>query len=135
MSKHKDRLLAAAAAVVAAAVVGFGFYVLGPPKNQRAIGADERRVQDLRAIAQQMYGRHPLPATLGELRSGAKLEDPVTHVPYGYRAKSGTAYELCATFATASADSDSEYPRPTTFWSHSKGHQCFQLDAVQAPAW
>ena len=135
MSKLRDRLLAAGAAVVAAAVVGFGFYVLGPPQNQRAIGADERRVQDLRAIAQQIFGRHSLPATLAELRFGRQTEDPVTHAPYEYHTKSGTAYELCPTFATASADSDSEYPRPTTFWNHSKGRQCFQLDAVQAPAW
>jgi len=135
MSKRKDRLLAAGAAVVVATVLAFGFYVLGPPQNQRAIGADERRVQDLREIAQQIYGRHSLPATLAELRFGRQLEDPVTHAPYEYHTKSGTAYELCAIFATASADSDSEYPRSTTFWNHSKGRQCFQLDAAQAPAW
>jgi hypothetical protein len=135
MSKRRDGLLAAGAAVVLGAVLAFGFYVLGPPQSQRAISADERRVQDLRAIAQQIYGRHSLPATLAELRFGRQIEDPVTHTPYEYRAKAATAYELCANFATASADSDSEYPRPTTFWNHSKGRQCFQLDAAQAPAW
>lgn len=135
MSKRRDLLLAAGAGVVAVGVVAFGFHVLGPPQNQRAIGADERRVQDLQMIAQQIYYRHSLPATLGDLRFGVKVEDPVTHAPYEYHTKSGTAYELCATFATNSAEGDSEYPRPTTFWNHSKGRQCFEFDTAQAPVW
>jgi len=136
MSKHRDLLLAGGAAVVVAAVLAFGFHVLGPPRNQRDISADERRVQDLRTIAQQIYGRHSLPTTLAELRFPGKLEDPVTHAPYEYHTKSGTAYELCATFATASSDSDTEYTRPITlFWNHGKGRQCFQLDLGQEPPW
>jgi len=135
MSNRKDLLLAAGAAVVLAVVLAIGFYVLGPPRNQRAISADEHRVQDLRAIAQQIYARHSPPTTLGELRLANQSQDPVTHAPYEYHTKSGTAYELCATFATRSAESDSEYVQPNAFWSHSKGHQCFQFDAAQAPPW
>ncbi|SRR5579872_4459788 len=135
MSRSRDGLLATGAAIVVVAVLVLGFRLLGPPRNQRDISADERRVQDLRTIAQQIFNRHSLPANLAELKLGAAAEDPVTHAPYEFHAKSGTAYELCATFATASAESDTEYPRPNTFWSHSKGRQCFQLDAAQAPAW
>jgi len=135
MSKRRDLLLAGGAAVVVAAVLAFGFHVLGPPRNQRDISADERRVQDLRTIAQQIYGRHSLPTTLADLKFPGKLEDPVTHTPYEYHTKSGTAYELCATFATTSAESDTEYPQPNTFWNHGKGHQCFQLDLGQEAPW
>ncbi len=135
MPQRRDWLLGAGAAAVVVAVLAFGFHVLGPPENQRTIGADERRVQDLRTIAQQIYGRHTLPPTLAELRLAHQLEDPVTHSPYEYHAKSGTGYELCATFATNSTESDTEYPRPNTFWNHSKGRQCFELDAAQMPAW
>lgn len=135
MSKRRDLLLAAGAAVVVVAVLAFGFHMLGPPRNQRAISADERRVQDLRAIAQQIYFRRSPPATLVELRLANRLQDPVTHAPYEYHTKSGTAYELCAAFATTSAESDTEYARPSTFWNHAKGRQCFEFDAMQAPAW
>ena len=135
MSRHRDVLLAGGAAVVVLAVLAVGFHVLGPPRNQRDISADERRVQDLRMIAQQIYGRHTLPATLTELRLPNQLQDPVTGTPYEFHTKSGTAYELCATFATTSAESDSENPRPDTFWNHTKGRQCFELDAAQMPVW
>lgn len=134
MSKRRDLLLAGGAAVVVAAVLAVGFQVLGPPQNQRDISADERRVQDLRTIAQQINGRHSLPTTLAELRFPGRLEDPVTHAPYEFHAKAGTQYELCATFATASAESDTEYPR-SPFWNHAKGRQCFQLDLGQMPPW
>jgi len=133
MARRRDLALAVGAAVVVVAVVAFGFRILGPPRDQRAISADERRVEDLRGIAQQIYGRHSLPATLDELRFGAKLEDPVTHSPYEYHAKSGTAYELCATFATSSGESDSE--RPNGFWNHARGRQCFEFDTAQTPPW
>ncbi len=135
MSKHRDVLLAGGAAVVVLAVLALGFHVLGPPRNQRDITADERRVQDLRSIAEQIHFRQSLPASLNELRLGRKPEDPVTHTAYEFHAKSGTAYELCATFVTKSAESDTAYPRPNTFWNHSQGRQCFELDAAQMPAW
>jgi hypothetical protein len=108
--------LALAAALTAVLVVlALGFRYLGSPANLRAINSDERRLEDLRSIAQWIHARSlALPATLSEpaQRSHANLTDPVTHAPYEYRAKSGKDYELCAAFvATGSADEDTYPPR------------------------
>jgi|SRR5579872_5569825 len=75
MSRSRDGLLATGAAIVVVAVLVLGFRLLGPPRNQRDISADERRVQDLRTIAQQIFNRHSLPANLAELKLGAAAED------------------------------------------------------------
>ena len=139
MPRRKDLALAAGAAVVVAAVLAFGFRILGPPRDQRAISADERRVADLRGIAQQLQAQQTpqLPTTLAELRQTVllHLRDPLTNTPYEYHPKTGSSYELCATFETASAEDDSEYQPPSPFWRHLKGHQCFELDAAKTAPW
>jgi len=139
MVRHRDVALAVGAAAVVVAVLAFGFRLLGPPRDQRAISADERRVSDLRTIAQMLQARQKpqLPATLAELAPGPllHLRDPLLNTPYEYHPKTGTSYELCATFETASADSDSEFQQPSPFWRHLKGHQCFELDAAKMAPW
>lgn len=139
MSKRRDLALAAGAAVVVVAVVAFGFRILGPPRDQRAISADERRITDLRGIAQAIQIRQTpqLPAKLTDLRQGPvlHLQDPLTNTPYEYHPKTGTTYELCAMFETASAEGDSEFQQPSAFWRHLKGRQCFELDAAKTAPW
>jgi len=129
MSKHRDRLLAGAAAVAVLVVLALGFHQLGPREEQRAIRADEQRVRDLQLIAQAIYVRQSaLPASLAELpsRSVISLNDPVTHAPYEYRPQSGMSYELCATFGTDSAtNAGPQNPSP---WNHPRGRYCFQLN-------
>ena len=134
--------LGAAAAVVAVFSIGLG--VAGTPGVQRRIEADRRRVQDLRAVAgavhfwNQRAGTtdEPLPATLTQLAGkgvqGSQLADPETGMRYEYRAKSGTAYELCAVF---SAPQEEDQVRQTQFWYHVGGRTCFTLDAATVPAW
>lgn len=138
MPKRSDLVMAAAALSAVLVVLVLGFHYLGSPANQRAINSDERRIDDLRSIAQWIHSRPlPLPATLTESaqNSPASLTDPVTHAPYEYHPKSGTAYELCATFATARrADEDTYRPR-SPFWNHPKGRYCYQLDAGQGIAY
>ena len=140
MSRRRDLVLAGSAGVVVVVVLAFGFHLLGPPRDQRAISADERRVSDLRTNAQQINARQgtPLPETLEkEWPRGypIHLNDPVTNVPYEYHPKAGTAYELCATFETASAEGDAEYQPPSPFWHHTKGRRCFELDAGKPAPW
>jgi hypothetical protein len=132
----------------AAAVVGasfcLGLGIAGVPSAQRRIEADNRRVQDLRRIADVLYarqsraasGRPVVPLTLaalvGQGISPSQTADPETKIPYEYRVKSDTTYELCATFAGAE-EPDSA---PTTqFWHHGKGRTCFTLDVSRPPVW
>jgi len=139
MARRRDLALAVGAAAVVVAVLAFGFRLLGPPRDQRAISADERRVSDLRGIAQALQARQTpqLPATLADLEQGSllHLHDPLTNTPYEYHPKTGTNYQLCATFETGSAEGDSEFQRPSPFWRHLKGHQCFELDAAKTAPW
>jgi hypothetical protein len=138
MRKHSDRIKAGTALVVVLVVLAIGFHRLGPRSNQRAIRADERRVEDLRSIEQAMYSQNrrkmPMPATLTELpdSTALSLHDPVTNLSYGYVPESGTAYELCATFDTKTSARNGEWSQPyPAFWSHPKGAHCYQLEASQ----
>jgi hypothetical protein len=133
-------MMGGAALVVVLVVLAIGFHRLGPRGYQRAFMADERRIEDLRSIAQAVYYRRqaPMPATLGELPQSARLSlnDPVTRAPYEYHPKSGTAYELCATFATETgAQTETDMPPHDRFWSHSKGRYCYEADSNKMPDW
>jgi hypothetical protein len=139
MSKRRDLLVAVVALLVVLAVLVLGFRRLGPPRSHRAINADVRRVEDLRAIARQICARQEsqLPVTHGELKPGHRmnLKDPVTGAYYEYHPKSATAYELCATFATDSAGEDEGYSPVSPFWSHPAGRRCYQLDSSKTAPW
>jgi len=131
----------AAAAVIAAISIGLG--IAGTPSVQRHIEADNRRVQDLRAIAQAVHGwrqragnsAEPLPASLTELVGKgiprSQTADPETGKLYEYRIQSGSVYELCATFAA----NEPEQAAQSQFWYHGKGRTCFTLDASRPPSW
>ncbi len=134
MMKHKDLPMAAAALAAVLVVLALGFHYLGPRVSQRAIQADERRVQDLRSIAHWINLRPmPPPAGLTELTQGSRtgVSDPVTNAPYEYSRKAGSAYELCATFATGSAPGEDGFRSRSIFWSHPTGRHCYELDASQ----
>jgi len=117
-------------AVVAAVVAGV--LMLPPPADERARRLDERRVQDLRAVAGAVdlyWTRHArLPPALDDLSRepglDARSSDPDTGVRYEYRALEGGTYEVCATF-----ERDSEEPGAERFWAHRAGRQCFRREA------
>ena len=103
------------AVVFTLATLVWGFVVVGSPDTRRLERLDERRVEDLQRIVQeiqrQVYDndvplvlKHALPKDLDEARSRARywqlsLVDPETGEAYGYILKNETTYELCATFA------------------------------------
>jgi len=121
------------ATVAVAAVVILGFRVLGSPGAQRMIQYDLRTVRSLSELAQQINMRWAsqgkvLAKDLDKFPKSAK-QDPVNHKPFGYRAKSSSEYELCATFATDNRDTPASNTADP--WSHPKGDYCFQLDASQ----
>jgi hypothetical protein len=138
MTKRRDRLTGAAALVTVLVVLALGFHRLGPRANQRAIKADQLRLEDLHSIAQQVYFQNlrqmPMPDALGELPQSAhvSLHDPVTNAPYEYHPKLGTAYELCANFETDSSAREGWNIQPySPFWNHAKGRFCYRLDAAK----
>ncbi len=139
MPRRRNTLLAAGALVIVLVVLALGFHRLGSQADQRAITADQRRVQDLQGIARQIAALHKSapPPALADLRHGQflHLSDPVTRAPYQYHLISGTDYQLCATFATASADSDERWVQPSPFWRHPKGSYCYELDSSKPPEW
>jgi hypothetical protein len=134
MARHRDLLFGAAALAAVVLAVALGFQRLGPRENRRAWNADARRVEDLRAISRQIGFRQAPPSSLAELAPSpvASLRDPVTNAPYECRPKSGTTYELCATFAKDSAADAEGAGQRADFWSHPKGRYCYQLDAARA---
>lgn len=145
-AKERSLRFGVGATAVVAASFCLGLGIAGMPSAQRHIEADNRRIQDLQRIAYALHSWQKqaaserssptLPSTLAALAgkgiTSSQTIDPETKAPYEYRAKSGIAYELCATF-TAAEEPNSPYI--TEFWHHGKGRTCFTLDASQQPAW
>lgn len=112
--------------------VALGLWFVGSPASERDRRLDQRRVEDLRRIADgvDLYwtrqGR--LLASLDELTGAGgdvvSLEDPTTTGRYAYRILSRTAFELCAHFDTEATSSLGR-----EFWQHSAGRHCFEADA------
>ena len=121
------------------AVLVLGLVTSGSPQRERLRRLDEARLQDLRAITQEMSswtrkGR-PLPASLGALAAdpdspALHLRDPVTQRPYEYRLLDPQHYELCATFMTVDSLGTAGAPGEAAgFWKHPAGRTCYTLEA------
>jgi Domain of unknown function (DUF5671) len=132
----RDAGAAAGASVAIGIAVVLGFLSLGGPSNQRLVQADNKRIENLVMLANQVnnkwnFSNHTLPSNIDALPTYS-LNDPVTHQPYEYHAKGTHEYELCATF-----DRDDRKDTPAAenkFWNHPKGHFCFALDPSEPPA-
>lgn len=118
--------------VVILALIVLGFAHIGSPSTQRALRADQKRVQDLHQISSQIHlnwnSTHKLPQHLDEVANLVSA-DPVSRTAYEYHVRDDSHYELCATFALDSAHN--EVVQNSTTWSHPAGHYCFLLDASQ----
>ena len=131
------------AAIAVAATVCIGMAVAGTPAQQRHLEADRTRVQDLRNLAVTIKMTHDsgqgIPAALADLRLKQRdlsIADPESAALYEYRPKAGSQYELCANFAQESTgDRPAMRNPPNNFWSHGRGHACFQLDAARIVPW
>jgi hypothetical protein len=130
---------ALAAAVLVALTLGLSFAKFGSPATQRLAAADERRSEDLEAIARVIRNRWiaargqetpTLPDSLGSLpeRAALRLSDPVTGDTYRYRPLGGGRYELCAAFQTSTMNLPVQ-ARKSLFRAHPVGDYCFALDA------
>ena len=124
------KIVVVVAVLVVLGALGGGFYLVGPPAEERARRLDQRRETDLQRLrlAADLYwtrnGR--LPASLDQLSEEAGTNiysrDPETGESYRYTVKASDIYELCAGFAR---DSEAR----GDFWSHAAGPRCFQITA------
>jgi len=124
---------AIAATIVVAAVVIFGFFVLGSPATQRLVQSDLRTVRALAELAQQINQRwagsgKTLPGDLERFPNSIK-QDPISAKSFAYKPKSNSDYELCATFAADNRDTQAG--NPDEHWIHPKGDYCFEFEASQ----
>ena len=118
--------------LVVLGALGGGFYLVGPPAEERARRLDQRRetdLQRLRLAADLYWTRNQrLPASLDELAKEAGTNiyarDPQSEQPYTYVVKSGDTYELCADFTLASEGRGD-------FWSHPAGRHCYAITAKE----
>jgi hypothetical protein len=123
------KVLVVVAVLAVLGALGGGFYLIGPPADERARRLDGRRENDLQQLrlAVDLYWtrNNRLPATLDELATEAGTtiyaRDPESGQPYAYSVKPPDEYELCATFARESEARD--------FWSHGVGRRCFRIIA------
>jgi len=121
-------------AVVIVVVVAIS--LLDSPAQQRLARLDERRIADLREIANAIdlywVSESRLPAQLADLSDEAgyfdELVDPETGTSYEYRVIDEDTYELCATFSTENAASDRD-PYFHGLWQRGIGRQCYHLEA------
>jgi len=122
------------AGVAALATLIATFLVMRTPMEVRQARQDERRVEDLSALKDEIEGWHrrtgSLPSTLFELaqQPGARVNvaDPFDAKPYEYQAFDARRYHLCASFITDSATAGAAgWTNPQ--WRHPRGRHCFVL--------
>lgn len=135
MSRHSaGTVLAGVATFAVALALGVALWTLGSPGTQRDVRLDERRERELQrletAIESHWEQAKSLPTDLDTLasRPGMQLatQDPVSGTPYGYRITGERSYQLCASFATDSAESARQGRRSADLdWPHGVGAACF----------
>jgi hypothetical protein len=126
-----SKLLAIGATTAVLVAVVAGLVVTGSPGTQRMLRQDERRVSDLRRLANSVSRHYDqtrnLPDTLDDLVDGQNLSqlprDPATDEPYGYEALAATRFRLCAEFAL-----EARTEIVADFWTHDAGPECFDFD-------
>ena len=135
-------LLVVATAIVVGTLAA-ALWVMDSPSKQRDRRIDERRTEQLDAIADAVDAwtreHKRLPTSLAELskQPGASLAivDPVTGAPYDYQAVSERGYRVCARFATSTSDrgpGSNPISWNEQHWMHPAGRHCFDRKAGQS---
>lgn len=136
------RVLSVLAAVVVLLALGAGLWTIGAPWVQRDVRLDERREKELDrlhdAVEEHWRENGALPASLQLLasRPGVRLAivDPKTGESYGYTITGATTFQLCASFATDSAQALDEGRRWANHsFPHGVGLTCFDRRAKSIP--
>lgn len=126
--------LARVSGVAVLAVTVLGMVIAGAPASVRREALDQRRVNELFTLSNDIIGfretQGRAPESLSELLArqpgvtATHIQDPVTHAPYEYRVVDSLTFELCATFDRP--DSTSPWRgQSTVFWRHGAGRTCY----------
>ncbi|MBI4876114.1 MAG: hypothetical protein HY822_15865 [Acidobacteria bacterium] len=137
--RRHGRAGAAAAAGLVVLTLALSFAKFGSPARQRLSASDDRRSEDLEAIARVIRSRWiaargeetpKLPQSIAELPESAtlRLTDPISGVPYRYSPLGGARYELCARFQADTTQIPVQRRR-SLFRAHPAGDYCFVVDA------
>lgn len=119
----------------------WGVWLAGSPLSERMRKFDERKVEDLQTILQEVRNiavdtrdvewvlSKPIPQSLQQVQEEAQytrpdIVDPQTGEAYGYEVLGQSTVRLCATF---NAPRDQEYD---VRWNHEAGVQCFEFDVL-----
>lgn len=139
----RRRYVGIGALVVAVVAVFSGFIIVGTPATARLMRLDEQKVNNLQTIQSQItyYYQHEqkLPNALADLEDPVlgftAPKDPQTGEPYTYKKTGTLAFQLCATFNTASRPQVGRaLTEPATApygtyatenWQHDAGEACF----------
>ena len=133
----------------------YGLWLAGAPSKERARRFDRIRLSDLQqissAVDQYWMVSSSLPTSLTELKRArgvyvSNITDPETHQPYEYMIKTADSYDVCATFALPSSESDQQSParyvpmsppgsdtNAVDFWHHEVGRVCFTPHVNKPP--
>ncbi len=136
-NEKQSWLVAALASLVVVVSIGFGFSQIASPAEVRESKIDERQVQDLQQIQNQIenyyFSSNQLPESLEDLPTVPTA--PENREAYQYQL-TDRGFSLCATFATTSNQDEERYyfDRPASpdmllvnpwDWSHEEGDTCF----------
>jgi len=133
MRVNRDSLAAMLATAGFVVVVSLGFWKTRGPSAQRLVRADEKRVQNLSQLANEINGQYrqhdkQLPESLSDFQK-TKYADPFTGKPPEYISKLPYDYMLCTEFATDG--STEERNGIFAFWNHPTGPKCFEFHATE----
>ncbi len=137
-----------AVSLIITIVVIAGFFIAGSPKQARIMQLDQKRIQDLQFIQQEILNywlnKAELPTSLSQIKDDMRgivlPHDPETNEEYQYQKTGQFSFKLCANFIKASQTYQKEnspktnipkYPEPGFFtdqknWEHPQGFFCFE---------
>lgn len=133
MRVSRDTIAAILASAAVVVVVTLGFWKTHGPSAQRLVRTDEKRIQNLNRLANEINSQYRvhdkhLPEGLSDAEK-KQFADPVTGKPPEYSSKPLNHYTLCTTFATESPKE--ELNEQFVFWIHPAGPKCFEFDAAE----